>query len=69
MARGAEAVREAHGIAQLEDLVVSKLDNPVARSAVQVIMRGVAVVVLVGTAIGQPQLAQSPDSTSSRNVR
>ena len=42
----------------LQDLVVAELDDPVARGAVQVIVGGVAVIVLERAAVGQPQLAE-----------
>ena len=57
---GTKAVRQAHRVAQLQDLVVAELDDPVARRAVQVIVGRVAVVVLERAAIGQPQLAEQP---------
>jgi hypothetical protein len=58
VAGGAEPVREAHRVAQLEDLVVAELNDPVARRAMQMIMGRIAIVVLECAAIRQPQLAQ-----------
>lgn len=58
VAAGPEPVGQAHGVPQPQDLVISELDDPVARRAVQVVVGGVAVIVLEGVAIRQPQLAE-----------
>ena len=48
----------ADGVADLEDLLVAKLDHAIADRAVQMIVVGVSVVVLVSSTVGEPQLAQ-----------
>ncbi len=48
----------ADRVAKPEDFVVPKLDHPVARSAMQVVVGRVPVVVLEGTPVRQPKLAQ-----------
>ncbi len=58
MAGGPEPLRETHTVPKLQNLVIAKLDDPVARRAVQVIVSRIAVVVLERTAIRQTQLAQ-----------
>ena len=55
---GAEAVLQADRLAELADLVVAELDDRVALGAMQVVVRRVAVVVLVGGPVGQPELAE-----------
>src|SRR4051794_2807342 len=61
MTLGAEPVFLAHGLPHLADLVVAELDHLVALGAVQVVVRGIAVIVLVGRAVGQPKF---PKQTS-----
>ena len=51
-------MRPADGIAQLQDLVVAELDDPVADGTVQMVVRRVAVVVLVRSAVGEAKLTQ-----------
>jgi hypothetical protein len=53
-------VREAHRVAQLEDLLVAEFDDPIARRAVEMIVRWIPIVMLVRASIGQSQLAQQP---------
>ncbi len=55
---GPKPVRQADRVAELEDLVVAELDDPVARSCNAVIVGGIAVIVLERAAIGQPELAE-----------
>ena len=55
-----ESVGPADLVAETEDLVVAELDDAIARGAMQVVVRRVAVIVLEGAAIGQPQLAEQP---------
>ena len=50
VAAGTKAMRQAHRVAQFQDLVVAELDDPVARGAVEVIVGRVAIVVLEGGA-------------------
>jgi hypothetical protein len=58
MAGRAKPVGQADGIAKLQDLIVAKLDDPVARGAMQMIVGGITIVVLECAAIGQPELAE-----------
>lgn len=53
-------MRETHTVPKLQNLVIAKLDDPVARRAVQVIVSGIAVVVLERASIGQAELAEQP---------
>ena len=53
-----EAMGPADGITQLQNLIVAELDNSVADRAVQMVMRGVAVVVFVRSAVGKAKLTQ-----------
>ena len=48
----------ADGVADRADLVVAKFDNPIANGAMHVIVSRIAVVMLVGGAIGQAELAK-----------
>jgi len=50
----------ADRVTQLEDLVISKLHDPVAGRAVQMIVSRITIVVLKRAAIGQTQLAKQP---------
>src|SRR4029077_18087092 len=43
---GTESIRQAHRVAQPENLVVAELDDPVARGAVKGIVRGITIIVL-----------------------
>ena len=58
MAGGTKPVGVTDRVAQLEDFVVAELDDPVARRAVQMIVRRIPVVMLERAAIGQPELAE-----------
>ena len=49
---------QADLLAELADLVVAKLHHFVALRTVQVVVRGVAVIVLVGTSVREPKLSQ-----------
>ena len=60
MAGGSEAEFEADLFAEAADLVVAELDHPVALGAVEVVVRGVTEVVLVGGSVGQAKLAEQP---------
>ena len=57
-------------ISQLEDFVVAKLDDLVALGAVQMIVRGVAIVVLIGAAVRQAKLPKEArlDKQSKRSI-
>ena len=57
---GAKSVRQAERVAQLENLIVAELDDPIARRAVQVIVARRSVVVLEGAAVGQTKFAKQP---------
>ena len=46
-------MRPADGVAQLQDLVVAELNDPVADRTVKMVVRRVTIVVLVGGAVGE----------------
>ena len=63
-------MNQTHGIAQSEDLVIAELDDSIAIGAMQVIVRGVTVIVLERGAIRQAELAEQArlDQESQRPV-
>ncbi len=55
---GAKAIFHTDGFANPANLVVAEFDHLIAFGAMQVVMRGVAVIVFVGASIGEAKLPQ-----------
>ena len=70
VAADAEVVLAANGVADLGDFFAVELDQLVAPFAVQMIVLGVAVVVLVNVAAGENHVAEQPgfDQLAERTV-
>ncbi len=58
MAFGSESMVRADFVTELEELIVSKFDDLIALRAMQVVVGRIAVIVLEGAAIGQPEFSE-----------